>query len=65
MMLDDSDPMSEVLDIEAAAAQVGKAPATVRDWIRSGKLEPMRLGGRCFTTAGAIRDAERKAAGFE
>jgi hypothetical protein len=56
--------MSEVLDIEAAAAQVDRAPATVRDWIRSGRLEPMRVGGRCYTTAGAIREAEREAAGF-
>ena len=64
MMLDDSDPLSEVLEIAAAAAQVGRAPATVRDWIRSGRLKPMRVGGRTYTTARAIRDAERKAAGF-
>jgi len=62
--LNEGDPLSEVLDIRQAAAEVGRSPATIRSWIRDRRLIPMRVGGRCFTTARAVRDAEREAAGF-
>lgn len=64
MRLNEGDPLSEVLDIRQAAAEVGRSPATIRSWIRDRRLIPMRVGGRCFTTARAVRDAERDAAGF-
>jgi hypothetical protein len=64
MRLDAQDPLSEVLSIAAAAAEVGRAPATLRGWIRENRLVPLRVGGRTFTTARAVREAERSASGF-
>lgn len=58
LLLDPDDEFSRVLTIPEAAAEVGKKPATVRDWIRKGHLAPLRIGRRTYTTARAIREAE-------
>lgn len=62
MLLDPNDPLSEVLTMSQAAAQVGRSPATMRDWIRNGDLVPLRLPGsrRTYTTARQVREAEAK-----
>jgi predicted site-specific integrase-resolvase len=63
----DSDPLSEVLTIDQAAAEVGRAAATLRDWVRTGRLKPLRIPGsrRTWTTGRAVREAERSASGFD
>jgi hypothetical protein len=63
LLLTRDDDLSRVLTIPEAAAEVGRAPATVRDWIRKEYLTPLRLPGsrRTYTTARAVREAERLA----
>ncbi|MDL4812804.1 helix-turn-helix domain-containing protein [Actinomadura opuntiae] len=63
LLLDRDDEFSRVLTITEAAAEVGRPPATVRDWIRKKYLVPLRVPGsrRVYTTAGAVRNAERRA----
>lgn len=60
MLLNPDDPLSELLTIPAAAAQIGRPAATVRDWIRKGWLTPLRLPGqrRTWTTARDVRECE-------
>jgi predicted site-specific integrase-resolvase len=58
VLLDPGDKFSDVLTIAQAAAVVGRAPATVRDWIRRGYLTPMRIGRRTYVTGRAVREAE-------
>lgn len=63
VLLNPEDSLSYVLTLDQAAAEVGKATATVRDWIRKGYLEPMRFKGkrRIYTTGRAVREAEARA----
>lgn len=63
MQLDPDDPLSDVLTINQAAAEVDRAPATLRDWIRKGRLPTMRIPGsrRVYVTGRAVREAERTA----
>lgn len=58
LLLNPDDEYSRVLTIDEAATEVGKAPATVRDWIRKQYLTPMRIGRRTYTTGRDIRAAE-------
>lgn len=53
--------MSEVLTLAQAAEQVDRDPSTVRHWVKDERLDVMRVGRRVFTTAGAVREAERLA----
>jgi len=39
-----------VIDVQRAAATVGRHPETVRRWIRSGRLPAHRQGNRLFVT---------------
>lgn len=59
MRLISDDPLSEVLTIEQAARLVDRRPATIRDWIRLGRLTPMRVGRRTYVTERAVLEAER------
>lgn len=61
MRLDPDDPLSEVLTIAEAAAEIDRDPSTVRHWISEGVFEPLRVPGsrRTWTTARQIREAER------
>lgn len=63
LLLNRDDEFSRVLTIPEAAAEVGRAPATIRDWIRKGYLTPLRApqSRRTYTTARAVREAERLA----
>jgi hypothetical protein len=60
VLLDPDDPLSKVLTLTEAAAEIGRPAATVRDWIRDGLIVPLRLPGnrRVWTTSRAVRDAE-------
>lgn len=62
MLLYPDDPLSEVLTMNQAAAEVGRSPATMRDWVRNGDLVPLRLPGsrRTWTTARMVREAEAR-----
>jgi DNA-binding transcriptional MerR regulator len=62
MLLNPNDPLSEVLTMSQAAAEVGRSPATMRDWVRNGDLVPLRLPGsrRTYTTARDVREAEAR-----
>lgn len=44
----------ELVRLSAAAARLGSSPWTVRDWIRTGKIEGHRINGRLFVSADAI-----------
>jgi predicted site-specific integrase-resolvase len=48
--------------MDQAATQVGRAAATLRDWVRTGRLKPLKIPGsrRTWTTARAVREAERE-----
>lgn len=61
MRLDPDDPLSEVLTLAEAAVEIDRNPATVRDWVSSGRLGVMRIPGNrhVWTTARQIREAER------
>ena len=41
---------SDVLDVRAAAAYVGRTPETVRRWVWSGRLPAARSGTRLLVT---------------
>lgn len=60
MLLDPSDPLSEVLTIDEAAREIGRPAATLRDWIRKDWLVPLRIPGsrKTWTTARMVREAE-------
>ena len=58
VLLDRDDEFSDVLTIDQAATEVGRAPATLRDWIRRGYLTPMRIGRRTYVTGRSVREAE-------
>jgi len=62
MLLNPNDPLSEVLTMNQAAIEVGRSPATMRDWVRNGDLIPLRLPGsrRTYTTAREVREAEAR-----
>lgn len=59
MQLEQDDELSAVLTMTQAAELVDRAPATIRDWIRRGKLEPIRIGRRVFVTARSVLEVER------
>jgi DNA-binding transcriptional MerR regulator len=62
MLLNVNDPLSEIMTMSQAAAEVGRSPATMRDWVRNGDLVPLRLPGsrRTYTTAREVREAESR-----
>jgi transposase-like protein len=62
MLLDPKDPLSEVLSIAEAAVEIGRPAATLRDWVRCGRLQVLRIPGsrRTWTTARMVREAEAK-----
>jgi len=59
VLLDPQDPLSEIIDLATAAAEVDRRPATIRSWASRGDLRTWRVGHRVYTTKRAIRDAER------
>lgn len=62
MLLNPEDPLSEVLTIAQAALEINRPAATVRDWIRTGDLVPLRVPGsrRTWTTSRQVREAESR-----
>lgn len=60
LLLDPSDPLSEVITLQQAARAVGRPDATVRDWVRRDLLRTIRIPGqrRVWTTARWIRETE-------
>jgi hypothetical protein len=59
-LLDPQDPLSEIIDLDTAASEVDRRPATIRSWVRDGLLSVWRVGPRVYTTKRAVRDAERE-----